>query len=223
MLIGLVSAVLRRSLGRYVENIDSDKLSYSLYQGQVALNDLVLRPEALTHLLGLPIKLRSGIISRVLLQIPITQLRSQPWCITIEGVQLEVSSEDDDDEQDDRSAENSNATETPENKKARLWQAKKAYLDRLESRWWQIVQQGGMAGATAVASTGCPPDSSWWSYGVSLVYGIIRNLQVEIKDVHFSFVGEAALHESSVSSPSVPFHWGVRLRQLSAQTTDESW
>ncbi|BHF82327.1 Vacuolar protein sorting-associated protein 13D [Sparganum proliferum] len=221
MLIGLVSAVLRRSLGRYVENIDNDKLSYSLYQGQVALNDLVLKPEALTHLLGLPIKLRSGKLGRVLLQIPITQLRSQPWCITIEGVQLQVSSEDDDEE--GCSAQNLDAAETPEAKKARLWQAKKAYLDRLESRWWQIVQQGGMAGATAVASTGCPLDSSWWSYGVSLVYGIIRNLQVEIKDVQFSFVGEAALHEPSDSSPLVPFNWGVRLKQLSAQTTDEFW
>ncbi|VDL89757.1 unnamed protein product [Schistocephalus solidus] len=203
MLIGLVSAVLRRSLGQYVENIDNDKLSYSLYQGHVALNDLVLRPEALTHLLGLPIKLRSGTISRVLLQIPITQLRSQPWCITIEGVQLLVSSEDGD-EQDDHTAQNSDTVETPEDKKARLWQAKKAYLDRLESRWWQIVQQGGMAGATAVASTGCPPDSSWWSYGVSLVYGIIRNLQMsftEAEPQHLLPPSQFSIHLKRQTTP----------------------
>lgn len=210
MLVRLVSAVLQRFLGQYVENLDTERLSYSLgYEGNVVLTDLRLKTEALRRLLGLPVRLKSGHIGRVQLHIPLTQLRSQSWCITIENIDLVVC-HDDQDDGDDQGTQSSGCASERELSAQRARQ--KAYLDRLEARWCQVVQEGGLAGAAAVTAT--PTDSSWWSYGVSMAYGIVSNLQVEIQNVHFSFLDEAQ---------SITGAWGIRLDRLSAQTTEKSW
>ncbi len=216
MLIRLVSAVLQRFLGQYVENLDTERLSYSLgYQGNVVLTDLRLNTEALRHLLGLPVRLRSGHIGRVQLHIPLTQLRTQPWCITVEDTELVVCPEDLD-EWEGGGSEFSRSSSQDDSEAVKAH--RKAYLDRLEARWWQVVQEGGLVGATA--ATASPTDSSWWSYGVSLAYGIVSNLQVEIRNVHFSFRDENRVI-TGIGEPQ--FAWGIRFDQLTAQATDEKW
>lgn len=216
MLVRLVSAVLQRFLGQYVENLDSERLSYSLgYSGNVVLTDLHIKPDALSHILGLPVRLKSGHIARVQLNIPLTQLRSQPWCITIEDAELVVypaSCSDTDmgpTTLNSTGIVSSNGLTDPE----LVNESRKSYLDRLESRWWQVVREGGLIDAVAITS---PTDSSWWSYGVSLVYGVISNLHVEIRNVHLSFIDEIGVIGGN-------FTWDVRLERVTVQATDENW
>lgn len=215
MLVRLVSAVLQRFLGHYVENLDTERLSYSLgYSGNVVLTDLRLKPDALNNILGTPLRLSSGRIARVQLIIPLTQLRSQPWSIIIEDAELIINPYN----SQENSEGNSHSSNSPDCFKEPAYEvgvtdeSRKAYLDRLESRWWQLVRVDGLVDAVATS----PNDSSWWSYGVSLVYGIVSNLQVEIRNVHFAFVDDANIIERSLT-------WGMRLLKMTIQATDESW
>uniref|UniRef100_A0A5K3FLW9 Chorein_N domain-containing protein n=3 Tax=Mesocestoides corti TaxID=53468 RepID=A0A5K3FLW9_MESCO len=218
MLIRLVSAVLNRFLGQYVENLDTERLSYSLgYQGNVILTDLRLKEDALSHLLGLPLRLKASHIARVKLHIPLTQLRSQPWCITIEDAELVVYPNGEDDHNATASTTSDLGPTDEADPDEILRVRRRAYLDRLESRWWQVVQQGGLVGAAGIAS---PTDSSWWSYGVSLVYGIVSNLHVEIRNIHFYFVDEKGVITGN-RKPS--FSWGILLDRMTVQATDENW
>lgn len=215
MLVRLVNAVLQRFLGQYVENLDTERLSYSLgYSGSVVLTDLHLKADALSHILGLPLRLKSGLIARVQLSIPLTQLRSQPWCITIEDADLVIYPSNSDDIATDSAPSDTTTTSAGVNTNVSIIEeSRKAYLDRLESRWWQVVREGGLVDAVATTS---PTDSSWWSYGVSLVYGVVSNLHVEIRNVHFSFVDENGLIGGN-------FTWGIRLERMTIQATDASW
>ncbi|KAH9277961.1 Vacuolar protein sorting-associated protein 13D [Echinococcus granulosus] len=215
MLVRLVNAVLQRFLGQYVENLDTERLSYSLgYSGNVALTDLHLKADAFSRILGLPLRLKSGLIARVQLSIPLTQLRSQPWCITIEDAELVIYPSNNDDIDTNSAPSDATITSTGANTDVSIIEeSRKAYLDRLESRWWQVVREGGLVDAVATTS---PTDSSWWSYGVSLIYGIVSNLHVEIRNVHFSFIDENGLIGEH-------FTWGIRLERMTVQATDESW
>ncbi|KAL5964251.1 Vacuolar protein sorting-associated protein 13D [Taenia solium] len=215
MLVRLVNAVLQRFLGQYVENLDTERLSYSLgYSGNVVLTDLHLKADALSHILGFPLRLKSGLIARVQLSIPLTQLRSQPWCITIEDADLVIYPINSDDIANDSALSDTTATSVDANTNVSIIEeSRKAYLDRLESRWWQVVREGGLVDAVATTS---PTDSSWWSYGVSLIYGVISNLHVEIRNVHFSFIDENGLIGGY-------FTWGIRLERMTIQATDASW
>lgn len=58
-----------------------------LFQGEVELENLPLKKDALRHF-GLPIKAYSGSIGKIKLQIPVRQFRSAPWCISIEDVYI---------------------------------------------------------------------------------------------------------------------------------------
>ncbi|VDN96296.1 unnamed protein product [Rodentolepis nana] len=209
MLVRLVSAVLQRFLGHYVENLDTERLSYSLgYSGNVVLTDLCLKPDALNNILGTPLRLSSGRIARVQLIIPLTQLRSQPWSIIVEDAEIIINPYDarQNTECDSYSSNTSGCSKEPAH------ESRKAYLQRLESRWWQLVREGGLVDAVTTS----PNDSSWWSYGVSLVYGIVSNLQVEIRNVHFAFVDDGNIIGESLT-------WGMRLSKMTVQATDESW
>ncbi|KAL5103024.1 Vacuolar protein sorting-associated protein 13D [Taenia crassiceps] len=215
MLVRLVNAVLQRFLGQYVENLDTERLSYSLgYSGNVVLTNLHLKANAFSHILGLPLRLKSGLIARVQLSIPLTQLRSQPWCITIEDADLVIYPSNSNVVATESAPCDATNTSADVSVNANIVEeSRKAYLDRLESRWWQVVREGGLVDAVATTS---PTDSSWWSYGVSLIYGVVSNLHVEIRNVHFSFVDENGLIGGH-------FTWGIRLERMTIQATDASW
>lgn len=75
--------VLNNYLGRYVENLNTDQLSIALLSGEVELENLPLRRDALRHL-GAPVEIRAGFVGKVRLSIPVRQPRSQPWVISLE-------------------------------------------------------------------------------------------------------------------------------------------
>ncbi|XP_015113187.1 vacuolar protein sorting-associated protein 13D isoform X1 [Diachasma alloeum] len=197
MLEGLVAWVLNNYLGKYVENLNTDQLSIALLSGEVELENLPLKREALRHI-GLPIEIKVGFIGKVRLQIPVRQIRSASWVIAIEQLYLvagPINLEGYDSEVEEQI----------------LQEYKHSKLDSLEARWRASTERDPGYYASSY--------SSWLNYGTSLVTNIIENLQLNIKDVHLRFEDDVTPGLSQKSGVAL----GVTIKALSAQSCDASW
>ncbi|XP_043510420.1 vacuolar protein sorting-associated protein 13D isoform X2 [Frieseomelitta varia] len=195
MLEGLVAWVLNNYLGKYVENLNTDQLSIALLSGEVELENLPLKKEALRHI-GLPIEIKAGFIGKVRLQVPVRQIRTASWVIVIEQLYL-VAGPISLDEFDSEAEEQA------------ILEYKLSRLDSLEARWRTDTERDPGYYATSY--------SSWVNYGTSLITNIIENLQLNIKDVHIRY-------EDSVTLPDdTGVVLGVTIGALTAQSCDASW
>ncbi|XP_020286741.1 vacuolar protein sorting-associated protein 13D isoform X3 [Pseudomyrmex gracilis] len=195
MLEGLVAWVLNNYLGKYVENLNTDQLSIALLSGEVELENLPLKREALRHI-GLPVEIKAGFIGKVRLQVPVRQIRTASWVIGIEQLYL-VAGPINLNEYDNEAEEQA------------ILDYKLSRLDALEARWRANMEHDSGYYASSY--------SSWLNYGTSLVTNIIENLQLNIKDVHIR-------HEDDVTLPddnAVAF--GIKIGALTAQSCDASW
>ncbi|XP_071113916.1 intermembrane lipid transfer protein VPS13D-like [Haliotis cracherodii] len=193
MLEGLAAWVLNTYVGEYVENLNTDQLSIALLQGAVELENLPLKKDALKSL-DIPLEVKSGLIGKITLQIPLSRLRSEPWVISIEKLYLVAGPLTDIkyDHEKEKETERS---------------AKTDMLDALEAKW-QVQRQGKQQDYAS--------SSSWFSYGASMAANILENIQLHVKDVHIRY-------EDEYLNPSCPFACGVTIKNLSAQSTDRSW
>ncbi|CAB3363763.1 Hypothetical predicted protein [Cloeon dipterum] len=80
-----VAWVLNKHLGKYVQDLDTENLNVGIFNGEVQLHNLKLKPEALYEL-KLPIEVREGQIGSVTLNIPWNGLVNQAIVLTIEDV-----------------------------------------------------------------------------------------------------------------------------------------
>ena len=78
----IISKVLNKFLGDWIENLNSEQLSISLFKGVVSLENLSLKSDIL-HLLGLPITLNHGTVKKILVKIPWKNLLSSPLTIEV--------------------------------------------------------------------------------------------------------------------------------------------
>lgn len=195
MLEGLVAWVLNTYLGKYVENLNTHQLSVALLQGEVELENLPLRKDALRHF-GLPIQVRAGFIGKIKLQIPVRAIRSAPWVILIEQLYLvagPVRLNEWDDEVEEQASQD----------------YKLSILDALEAEWRaEYDNQGSSYYASSY--------SSWLSYGTSVVTNVVENLQLKITDVHIRY-------EDDITIPNEAFAFGITMDTLSAQSCDDTW
>lgn len=195
MLEGLVAWVLNNYLGKYVENLNTDQLSIALLSGEVELENLPLKKEALRHI-GLPVEIKAGFIGKIRLQVPVRQIRTASWVIVIEQLYLvagPISLNEFDSEAEEQA----------------ILEYKLSRLDSLEARWRADTERDPGYYATSY--------SSWVNYGTSLVTNIIENLQLNIKDVHIRY-------EDGVTLPdNTGIALGVTIGALTAQSCDASW
>ena len=89
MLEGLATWFLNNYLGKYLENLNTDQLSIALLQGEVELKNVPLRRDAL-RFVDTAIDVRSGLVGRIKLKIPVSRLRSEPWSIVMEKVYIVI-------------------------------------------------------------------------------------------------------------------------------------
>ena len=71
MLEGQVAFYLNKYLGSYVYGLDPQSLKISVFKGDVQLNNLHLKPEAL-NALNLPITVKAGLLGSLTLKV-------RPW------------------------------------------------------------------------------------------------------------------------------------------------
>lgn len=162
MLEGLVAGLLNRFLGMYVKNFDPTQLKVGIWSGDVKLNNLELRREALDQL-KLPINVLEGHLGALTLVIPWSNLRGAPVKVFIEDVYLLASPKEDaeyNEEEEDR-------------RKQRLKMEKLDSAELLKGR-----NQEGLSQEEQKKSQ---------SFTSSLVTKIIDNLQVTVKNIHVRY------------------------------------
>ncbi|XP_050302982.1 intermembrane lipid transfer protein Vps13D isoform X2 [Anthonomus grandis grandis] len=194
MLEGLATWVLNNYLGKYVQ-LNTDQLSIALLSGQVELENVPLKTDALSQL-GLPIRIRSGFIGKVKLQIPVRQIRSAPWVISFE--QLYVVASLLPLEEWDHDSEQSIQHDV-----------KITALDNLEAKW---RMEKDLKDSNYYASS----YFSWYSYSTGFVSEILENIQLKIKNVHIRY-------EDSFSVPGQTVAFGITIDSLTAQSCDSNW
>ncbi|GFW33199.1 vacuolar protein sorting-associated protein 13D [Trichonephila clavipes] len=171
MLEGLAAWILNTYVGEYLENLNTDQLSIGLLQGEVELENLPLRKDALKAL-ELPVQIHSGFVGKIKLQIPVSRLRSEPWVIFIERLFL-IAGPILSSEYDEKVEE------------AAALSRKLAQLEALEAK------AKGVQGSKQNESY----YTNWMSYGTSLMANIIENVQLKIKNVHIRYEDGGSCHD----------------------------
>ncbi|XP_027707786.1 vacuolar protein sorting-associated protein 13C [Vombatus ursinus] len=89
VLESVVADLLNRFLGDYVENLDKSQLKLGIWGGNVALDNLQIKENALSEL-GVPFKVKVGQIDKLTLKIPWKNLYGEAVVATLEGLYLLV-------------------------------------------------------------------------------------------------------------------------------------
>lgn len=89
MLDGLISEVLARVLGKYIDDIDDQHIQIGIQKGKVSLQNLHLS-HSIFHHFGIPFDARKGIIRNLEIEIPWSNLLSKPLQVRVDGVFIVV-------------------------------------------------------------------------------------------------------------------------------------
>ncbi|XP_055331730.1 bridge-like lipid transfer protein family member 3B [Paramacrobiotus metropolitanus] len=91
MATGIIKKQLLKVLSRFTKNVDPDKVQFSSLS-QASLSDLVLNETVLTDILDFPVwmKISRVVCNRVTIQIPWTNLSSQPIRIALDEVYVDM-------------------------------------------------------------------------------------------------------------------------------------
>ncbi|CAG9311707.1 VPS13_6 [Blepharisma stoltei] len=85
MFEGLIEKILLAKLGKFIADLDKDSLKVALWSGDITLENVYLKPDALL-MLQLPIILKYGRITRLIVKVPWAHLSSSPVEILLEGL-----------------------------------------------------------------------------------------------------------------------------------------
>uniref|UniRef100_A0A8R1I955 Chorein_N domain-containing protein n=1 Tax=Caenorhabditis japonica TaxID=281687 RepID=A0A8R1I955_CAEJA len=180
MLENVVAWVLNNYIGEYLEDLNTDQLSVALLSGQVELENVPLKKTALRKL-DLPLEVKSGILGKLTLSVPITHIRSEPWTLKLSDVLIIVGP---------LSGEKRYDVEAVEQVEQ---QRKEQMLEELELRHK----------TTLLDLCGVPiPQSqdSWW--GASLISTVLNNIQPKNRFFHVFHVIYNKTKENSLFSNS---------------------
>ncbi|XP_049573506.1 intermembrane lipid transfer protein VPS13C isoform X3 [Syngnathus scovelli] len=230
----LVSDLLNRFIGDYVENLDKSQLKIGIWGGNVVLENLRVKENALSEF-DIPFKVKAGQIGTLTLKIPWKNLYNDAVVATLDGLYLLLVP---------------GATiKYDEAKEERYRQeAKQRQLQRIEDALQMAARQAAPSGELLLGleslvcqemSNGCPKDKKHKkalrrlkrnragksekaqeerkdSFMEKVATQVIKNLQVKISGIHLRY-------EDDVSDPQRPLSVGVTLAELSLQTTDDNW
>lgn len=87
MLKDQVAHLLQRYLGNYVSGLNREALKISVWQGDVELNNMQLKPEAF-NALKLPVRITAGFLGSVKLKVPWSRLGQDPVVVHLDHIFL---------------------------------------------------------------------------------------------------------------------------------------
>ena len=93
MFEGLISSILNRILGKFVENLDSNQLNFSLWSGTVSLFNLQVK-QSLFDSMPVPFQIHYGNIGRIFIEVPYTNIAGAPLKIEISDVFVFIKPKD---------------------------------------------------------------------------------------------------------------------------------
>ncbi|UMM13276.1 hypothetical protein L5515_001638 [Caenorhabditis briggsae] len=154
----LVADLLNRFLGDFVDNLDSSQLNIGIWGGDVKLDNLQVKETALDDF-DLPIKLKYGYLSSLVLKIPWKNLYNEPVIATVDGLNLIV-------------VPNKGVVYNEEKAAKNIQEIKQKTLARLEE---------------ARKERRKPKDPQADTFTEKMITQIIKNLQISVSNIHVRF------------------------------------
>jgi hypothetical protein len=195
MLESVVSRLLERILGEYVEGFQAGNVNLSLFTSQsgITLKNLAVKRDAINRLLALPMRVLHGSVGRIELTIPWTSLGSSPTVVRISDVFV-------------LAGPNVGASDSAELAADELLQDKRRQVALLDES-----DRTTLRASASVAPAAAPVDDvAGASFTQRTVAKVIANLQVFVETVHVRY-------EDATTDPSAPFALGVTLDGVVAQ------
>ncbi|KAL6113696.1 vps13c [Pungitius sinensis] len=232
----LVSDLLNRFIGDYVENLDKSQLKIGIWGGNVVLENLKVKENALSEL-NVPFKVKAGQIGKLTLKIPWKNLYNDAVVATLDGLYLLVvpgATVKYDAAKEERYQQEAKQKELQRIEEALQMAARRAsqsgdLLFGLESvvykdphtvpkgsKKHKKLRKGLKKLKRHESKAEKPQEYKKDTFGEKLATQVIKNLQVKISSIHLRY-------EDDLSNPQRPLSMGVTLSELSLQTTDENW
>lgn len=226
MLEGIVADVLVRVLGSYVDGLNRESIRVGVWQGDLELNNLRIRPDALAILfetlgLDLPVTVTAGYIGHLRLEVPWKTLRSAPVRIFMRDVNVVASPVSDGDQ---------SALELRERRlKAARLSTDDAVRDAKFSVRSELKSQTHEGPSLPRKPTDPPamvdphPQPSgylvtrWgWRFTRGLVTRIIDNILIDVENVIVQYEDASSVRDN-------PYTATIGIDSLRACSTDHQW
>uniref|UniRef100_A0A0N5BT94 Ricin B-type lectin domain-containing protein n=1 Tax=Strongyloides papillosus TaxID=174720 RepID=A0A0N5BT94_STREA len=195
MLEGYLASVLNRYVGEYLEDLNTDQLSIALLSGKVELENVPLKRSALSKF-DIPIDVKSGVVGKLIVTIPITAIRSEPWIVKLNDVFIILKSSE-------RQYLGKEQDETEIRRKEELFK-------ELEEIHKKILLK-----RTNLFSGENDKQSQWW--GNSIISSIINNIRLIITNIHIRY------EDNKTISQDVIFSCGLKIKSINLHTTNDQW
>lgn len=217
MLEGIVSDILVRVLGSYVDGLNKESIRVGVWRGHLELENLRLRPDALAVLfeslgLDLPVTVTSGYIGLLRLEVPWKSLRTAPVRIFMHEVNIVASPVSDGDQS------------ALEQRDLRLKAARLATDEALREAKFSVRSLSRSASsasektnAVAASAESAYGVNRWgWQFTSRIVTKIVDNIQLEVENV-------VVQYEDSSSVRDRPYTAMLSFDSLRACSTDRDW
>nr|XP_051678303.1 intermembrane lipid transfer protein VPS13C isoform X2 [Oryctolagus cuniculus] len=161
VLESVVADLLNRFLGDYVENLNKSQLKLGIWGGNVALDNLQIKENALSEL-DVPFKVKAGQIDKLTLKIPWKNLYGEAVVATLEGLYLLV-------------VPGASIKYDAEKEEKSLQDIKQKELSRIEEALQKAAEKDK------------PKEAKKDTFFEKLATQIIKNVQVKITDIHIKY------------------------------------
>jgi vacuolar protein sorting-associated protein 13A/C len=158
----ILERILLAKIGKFIIGLDREQLKVAVWQGDIILENVHLK-EDIFLLWQLPIIIKYGLITRLVIKIPWTKLASEPVEILLQGLYMVVSPQE---------KENWDYSEEGDIMK------RKDYIEVHESR--RILSQEQQI-------TNPEEELQKKGYLEKLTARVMDNLKLSIQDIHFRF------------------------------------
>ncbi|XP_053451789.1 intermembrane lipid transfer protein VPS13C isoform X1 [Nycticebus coucang] len=161
VLESVVADLLNRFLGDYVENLNKSQLKLGIWGGNVALDNLQIKENALSEL-DVPFKVKAGQIDKLTLKIPWKNLYGEAVVATLEGLYLLV-------------VPGASIKYDAEKEEKLLQDIKQKELSRIEEALQKAAEKDK------------PKEAKKDTFLEKLATQVIKNVQVKITDIHVKY------------------------------------
>ncbi|XP_047937223.2 intermembrane lipid transfer protein VPS13C isoform X1 [Anser cygnoides] len=211
VLESVVADLLNRFLGDYVENLDKSQLKLGIWGGNVALDNLQIKENALSEL-DVPFRIKVGQIDKLTLKIPWKNLYGEAVVATLEGLYLLI-------------VPGASIKYDAEKEEKYLQDNKQKELARIEEALQKAAEKGTHSQDSLyhLESLICkdtkpdkPKEEKKDTFLEKLATQVIKNVQVKVTGIHVKY-------EDDITDPQCPISLGMTLSELSLLTTNENW
>jgi vacuolar protein sorting-associated protein 13A/C len=206
--------VVERTLGRFVQQINQDKLKIGVWKGEIELDSLTLRPDALSHL-GIPLTVCRGHVNKATLKVHWSKLMSEPMILNISGVHIHAKPLD--------ASDCSN-----EDFVQHITMLKDSKVERLDAARTKQLMQLLASSYSSSKSAGAKEDP----WVVRVASKVLHNLQISLTDLHIRYE-----HDFTSSLPRSPINQldpqprttgsvvaiGLCIASMTAVSADSNW